>query len=94
MKSIEEIKKIILPILKKWDVKRASIFGSHVRGEAKEESDIDILVELKDELDIFDFIELKLELESVTRKKIDLVEYEMIKPALKDSILNEQVMII
>ena len=94
MKSLEEIKKIILPILKKWEVKKASIFGSHVRGEAKKESDIDILVELKDDLDIFDFIELKLELESATQKKIDLVEYEMIKPALKDNILKEQVLII
>ncbi len=94
MKNLKEIKEIVIPILKKWDVKKASIFGSQVRGEAIEDSDVDILVELKDDLDIFDFIELKLELESALNKKVDLVEYQMIKPALKEYILKEQVLII
>jgi len=94
MKNIKEIKEIIIPILKKWDVKKASIFGSHVRGEATEDSDVDILVELKDDLNIFDFIEIKLELENAINKKVDLIEYQMIKPALKEYILKEQVMII
>lgn len=41
--NIEEIKRIILPILQRYGVKRAGLFGSYVRGEAKERSDIDIL---------------------------------------------------
>ncbi len=42
--KIEEIKAKILPILKKYGVKRAGIFGSFVRGEETQESDIDIRV--------------------------------------------------
>ena len=45
MKKITEIKAKILPILKKNDVVRASIFGSFARGEEKKRSDIDMLVE-------------------------------------------------
>ena len=92
--KLEDIKQIIRPILKKWGVNKASLFGSYVRGEAKEDSDIDLLVELDDKLNILDFIELKLEIEDAIDKKVDLVEFSMIKPLLKDRILKEQVPII
>ena len=39
-----EIKSVIIPILQKYDIIKASLFGSIVRGEATEESDIDVLV--------------------------------------------------
>jgi len=44
--NIEEIKKKILPVFKKYDITRAGIFGSVVRGEARADSDVDILVEI------------------------------------------------
>ena len=47
--KLEEIKNRIIPVLKRYDVKRASIFGSFVRGEEREDSDIDILVEFEGE---------------------------------------------
>lgn len=94
MESLETLKKIILPILKDRGVKRASIFGSYVRGQADPESDIDILVELDDDVDLFDFIGLKQEIEDTIEKKVDLVEFSTIKPAFKERILKEQVAII
>jgi hypothetical protein len=45
--TTEEIKSKVLPVLKEYDVSRASLFGSVVRSEATEESDIDLLVEFK-----------------------------------------------
>ena len=42
---IEGVSEKILPVLKRYDVVRAAIFGSFARGEMKESSDIDILVE-------------------------------------------------
>ena len=92
--KIEDIRHVILPILKKWRINKASLFGSYVRGEAREDSDIDLLVELDDEFSILDFIELKLEIEDAINKKVDLVEFCTIKPLLKDKILKEQVPII
>lgn len=94
MRRLEELKERLVPILKRCGVKRASLFGSYVRDEAKEDSDIDILVELDDYVGLFDFIGLKLEIEDVIRKKVDLVEFCTIKPAFRDRILKEQVVLI
>jgi predicted nucleotidyltransferase len=92
--QIDKIKKKILPILKKYGVRRASLFGSVVKGCEKENSDIDILVEIKSNISLLDFVGLKLELEEVLRRKVDLGEYDTIKPTIKEKILKEQVSIL
>jgi len=92
MKSnIEEIKGKIVPVLKRHDVVHAAIFGSFVRGEAKKDSDIDILVEFKGEKSLLDLVALKLELQDLLRREVDVVEYSTIHPLLKERILKEQV---
>lgn len=63
-------------------------------GELKEDSDIDILVEIEADISLLDFVGIKLELEEALGKKIDLVEYSTIKPLLKDRILREQVVVL
>jgi len=92
--NIEEIKRKILPILKKYGVTRAGIFGSVVRGEAREDSDIDILVEIESRMSSLDFVGLKLELEEALGKPVDLGEYSVIKPIIKKQILEEEVPIL
>lgn len=92
--DIEGIKQKILPILEPYGVKRIGLFGSFVRGEIKEDSDIDILVEIEKDISLLDFIGIKLEIEEVLGRKVDLVEYDTIKPILKERILNEQVRIL
>jgi len=62
-----------------------------VRREMKEDSDIDILVELPKEKSLLDFVALKLELEETLGRKVDLVEYSTIHPLLKERVLREQV---
>ena len=91
-KRTESIKKTVSPILKKYGVKRAAIFGSTARGNAKNDSDIDILIEFNGSL--FGFISLKFALEKKLHKKVDLVEYKAINPNLKESILENQVRIL
>ncbi len=88
--TINQIKKKILPILRKNDVNRASLFGSVVRGEATEESDIDLLVEFKGEKSLLDLAGLKIELEELMGKKVDVLTYNSLHPLLKDRILREQ----
>lgn len=84
----------IIPVLRKYGVKKASLFGSVVRGDIDEKSDIDILIELPKKLRGLDFIGMKMdlqeELEKKLKKKVDLVEYHLIKPSLKKYILPEQ----
>ena len=92
--NIEEIKRKILPILKKYGVTRAGIFGSVVRGEARKDSDIDILVKIESRMSLLDFAGLKLELEEALGRKVDLGEYSVIKPIIKEQILKEEVAIL
>ena len=92
--SIDEVKSKAIPILKRYGVKKAAIFGSVVRGEAEASSDIDILVEIEGDMSLLDFVGLKIEIEEALGKKVDLVEYSTIKPLIKERILSEQVVIL
>jgi len=93
--SIQEIKKKINPILKKNGVKRAAIFGSYARGEEKKRSDVDILIEYKnDDKSLLDLVGLEMELKKKLRKKVDLLTYDSIHPLLRESILEDQKIIL
>jgi len=92
--TIESIKQKIIPILEHYGAKRAGLFGSCIKGKLKNDSDIDILVEIDSDISLLDFVGLKLEIEKALGRKVDLVEYNTIKPLLKDKILNEQVIIL
>jgi predicted nucleotidyltransferase len=92
--NIEEIKKKILPILEDYRVKKIGLFGSYARGEIKENSDIDILIEIEKDISLLDFVGLKQEIEEALGEKVDLVEYDKIKPLLRERILNERVVIL
>ena len=92
--NIKSIKQKVLPILKRHRVNRAALFGSSIRGTMKKSSDIDILVDIKKNISLLDFVGIKLELEEKLERKVDLVEYNTIKPLLRDRILKEQVKIL
>lgn len=92
--GLQEIKCKILPILKRYDVKRAAFFGSFVTGEQKESSDIDILVEFKDGKSLLDLAGLKIELEEALGRKVDVLTYNSLHPLLRDRILREQKVIL
>ncbi|TAL63400.1 MAG: hypothetical protein EPN85_00145 [Bacteroidetes bacterium] len=77
-----------LPVLKKYNVKKAALFGSVVRGDAKPTSDIDMLIDPPDHFSLFDLAGLKVDLEEILHRTVDVVEYQSIKPMLKDSILK------
>ncbi len=96
MKALDNIKKKIKPILQRHEVKNAAVFGSYARGEQKKRSDIDILIEFKndDEKSLMDLAGLKVDLEEKLKREVDLVEYSMLHPRLKDQILNEQVIVL
>jgi len=92
--KLEEIKVKIIPVLRRYDVRKASIFGSFVKGEEREDSDIDILVEFKGEKSLLDLAGLKIELEETLQRKVDVLTYNSLHPLLKDKILQEQKVIL
>ncbi|MHC1591051.1 MAG: nucleotidyltransferase family protein [Candidatus Helarchaeales archaeon] len=69
------------------------IFGSFVRGEAKEDSDVDILVEFEKPIGFFKFLELEEYLSDLIGKKVDLVSKKALKPHVGKYILEELVII-
>ena len=92
--QIEKYKDILLEILKKHEVKKASLFGSIVRKEMTIDSDIDLIIEFKGDKSLLDLAALQIELEETLKLKVDILTYNSIHPLLKDQILAEQVEIL
>jgi predicted nucleotidyltransferase len=93
--NISEIRTIIRKncvSLKNFGVKEIGIFGSYVRGEAREDSDIDFLVVFEEGKKTFDnFMELHEFLESLYNKKIELLTPESISVYIRPYIEKEAV---
>jgi predicted nucleotidyltransferase len=70
-------------------VKSLKFFGSVVRGEARADSDIDILVEFSRPIGLLAFVRLKNRLSELLGRPVDLVTPDALKPPLRDGILSE-----
>jgi predicted nucleotidyltransferase len=99
MKTLEEIKSIfgsrVDDIKKKYRIKELGVFGSYVRQEQDEQSDIDVLVDFEEDADIglFEFMEIEDELSKLLGAKVDLVLKRALKPAIGQHIINEVIYI-
>ena len=93
--KLEEIKEILKKHKKElqenFKIKNIGIFGSYVRGEQREASDVDILVEFYETPDLLKFIELERYLEEILGVKVDLVRKQAIREELRERILKEAV---
>ena len=92
--QMQPVREKIIGILHRNDVKKASFFGSIVRGEMTEESDVDLLVEFDGKKSLLDIAHLKNELEDAISRRVDVLTYKSLHPRLKVRILAEQVPII
>ena len=84
---------IIISFLKKHGAIKIGIFGSTARGEERPDSDIDILVEFSEVKDLFEFIGIGLDLGDILGKKIDLFTEENLRPIIKNSVMEDLVVI-
>ena len=92
--KIKQIRELILPILQSYGVSKAALFGSVVKDQIRPGSDVDILVQIDKDISLLDFVGLKLELEQALKTDVDVVEYDTIKPLLRETILKEQQVIL
>ena len=76
--------------LRRMGVKRLALFGSSVRGEEGEGSDLDFLVEL-DPKSFDAYVDVKFFLEDLLGRKVGLVLADALKPRLRPRILAEAV---
>lgn len=94
MRSFDEIKERISPILEKADVSRLYAFGSFARGEEQEDSDLDLIVEFhNDDKTLLDLAGLQLDLEGAIGRKVDLLTRGGIYHRLRERIEKESVRI-
>lgn len=97
MKTFEEIKEILRnqkPFLtEKYGVKEIGVFGSYVKGEQKDESDLDILVEFGRPVGFFEFLDLEEYLGNLIGIKVEIVTRKALKPKIGEHILREVVTI-
>ncbi len=72
---------------------RLAVFGSVARGEARQDSDIDLIVEAPPGASSFAFIKFKQLIEQVLGREIDLISYGGLKPTLDDDIRRDTVLL-
>ena len=92
-KKLRDIEKLVkenkVLLTKRFKVKEIGIFGSVVRGEEKETSDVDILVEFDEPIGLFKFLALEEYLSDLIGWKVDLVSKKALKPRIGKHILKE-----
>lgn len=67
------------------------VFGSHARGEAGPESDLDLLISLGPERSLFDLVALKLDVEDLLQCPVDVVTDRALSPYIRDRVLAEAI---
>ena len=102
MLSIEEIKNAVASVCKKYDVERAYLFGSYSRGEADEDSDVDIRIEKnktsKKLSSLFKVCSLEYELEKLLHKKVQIITLlpgpdDELNSIFRQNVLRDEVLI-
>ncbi len=80
-------------IISRYKAKEIGLFGSFVRDEQKNDSDIDVLADFDEEADLFDLIGLAQFLEEKLNRKVDVVPKNALRKEIRESVLREVVVI-
>ena len=95
MRNLEQIKQVIdqhrEELEQKFKVKTVAVFGSYVRKEQKQQSDIDILVDFTAPVSLLHIVSLENYFSDILGMKADVVPKKNIRKELKDIILNEAI---
>ncbi len=95
MKSKQEILSLIKSLQdelkRRYKVKEIGVFGSVVREEQRQASDIDVLVDFEDGADLFDLVGLGLFLEEKLGQKVDVVPKRALREEIRGAVLKEVV---
>jgi predicted nucleotidyltransferase len=95
MKTLEEIKQWLVQnkslLQERYSVQEVGVFGSYVRQEQTEASDVDVLVEFSETPSLLKFVNLENYLSDNLGAKVDLVHKSGLKPRIGERILAEVV---
>ena len=85
----QQLHKMLPKLKEEYKVASLAVFGSYVRGEQTNSSDLDIVVEFSETPGLLEFIELENYLSDTLGIKVDLVHKKALKPNIGKNILNE-----
>ncbi len=94
MKNFESIKGEIVPLLRSNGVLRSFVFGSYARNEAREGSDLDLLLSFRERKSLLDLVALQFVLEEKLGMKVDIVTEESLYPRLRPYVDQEKIQIL
>lgn len=80
---------LIKQIARRHGASKLRIFGSYLHGTQKDDSDIDLLVDLEPGRGLFDLVALKRDLEQEIGKHVDVVTEGALSPYMKEDVLRE-----
>ena len=81
----------ILGIAERHGAKNVRVFGSRARGEARPNSDFDILVTVGEHTSLLDIIAIKQDLEDLLRSTVHVVTEDAISPYIRDEVLRQAI---
>ena len=81
----------ILSIAASHGALNVRVFGSRARGEARPDSDLDVLVTLTPGHSLLDLVAIKQDLEDLLGCAVDVVTEASISPYIRDNVLKEAV---
>jgi predicted nucleotidyltransferase len=80
----------LIDICRDNDVARLEVFGSTARGEANEDSDVDLLVEFSKRKSLLALVSLERKMSAALGRKVDLLTEAAISPYLRDQINRDR----
>ena len=89
--TIREKREAILRIAARHGASQVRLIGSVARGEARPDSDVDLLVTWSEGTSLLDQAALMLELESLLGRKVDIASDGWVKPSIRESVYRDAI---
>ena len=90
---LKDKREAILRICAKHGARNVRVFGSVARGEADEQSDIDLLVDMEPGRSLLDLGGLLMDLQALLGQNVDVVTERGLKPRIRERVLAEAVVL-
>ena len=92
--AVASLTEQMVPVLRRYDVRRAGVFGSYARGDVGPTSDLDLLVDLPPGSSLLDLVGLQLDLSEVLGIRVDAGTYDSLHPLVRERVLGEEIRVL